>query len=488
MKKQKRINLFFALTLVFCCFLISFLSVINVAYALNIGVVGGYSDVLEDLQKDENFNADDYPLVLTDYSLKFITIAESFDKELFVYVYQPYSPNSELRATSINISLGYRLGKPENYSLKFVNSNGVFSKYLVKGLTISSESVRYYEVVSIFRNWNDKYDKVSDNGNTINEVSFKVAIQYTFETDGNEVLVSSSIADSIVITDNYVGLLRYTEVYAEQIGLGGSIIELQVSDNYFIAFNTDIDIDSLISADVSYIYQTATSTAKLNNIDLDEMDWKVKSSKDEKVTLNSDDTENLSLRVSNWKTKKYSWKKIQSVQDFISTENRKNIKDVGIGNIVNNSGITDEGLKDLQGKKWVLRFCLYDWDFDAGLIDVDIEVPVVSSVTILSLTFEKDGKTLRLGAIDNKRTSDGIPDNYSKTSFVMKDWFRIVLILIFVILLIMVLNPILPTIFNILWTVIKIVFKIIWWIISAPFKLINKLFKKRKERTDEKNE
>ena len=57
-----------------------------------------YSGVLEDLQKDENFNADDFPVKEDDYSLKVIQIAESVNKELFVYV---YNPSADRLATSI---------------------------------------------------------------------------------------------------------------------------------------------------------------------------------------------------------------------------------------------------------------------------------------------------------------------------------------------------------------------------------------------------
>ena len=48
-----------------------------------------YTAVMDDLAKDEYFNADDYPAVANDYSIRIIQIAESSDAELFVYTYQP---------------------------------------------------------------------------------------------------------------------------------------------------------------------------------------------------------------------------------------------------------------------------------------------------------------------------------------------------------------------------------------------------------------
>ena len=62
-----------------------------------------YTNVLEDLEKDDTFSATDYPVVANDYSLQVIQIAESDDKELFIYVYQPSV--LELQATSINFSI-----------------------------------------------------------------------------------------------------------------------------------------------------------------------------------------------------------------------------------------------------------------------------------------------------------------------------------------------------------------------------------------------
>ena len=48
-----------------------------------------YTNVMEDLEKDNSFKLEDYPAVEDDYSLQVIQIAESVNGELFVYVYQP---------------------------------------------------------------------------------------------------------------------------------------------------------------------------------------------------------------------------------------------------------------------------------------------------------------------------------------------------------------------------------------------------------------
>ena len=48
-----------------------------------------YTNVLEDLRKDSSFDTGNYPANTTDYTLQVIQLAESADRELFVYVYQP---------------------------------------------------------------------------------------------------------------------------------------------------------------------------------------------------------------------------------------------------------------------------------------------------------------------------------------------------------------------------------------------------------------
>ena len=58
-----------------------------------------YSDVMDDLRKDESFKAEDYPAISEDYSLKVIQIAESVNGELFIYVYQPSAGSRDLMAT-----------------------------------------------------------------------------------------------------------------------------------------------------------------------------------------------------------------------------------------------------------------------------------------------------------------------------------------------------------------------------------------------------
>ena len=108
-----------------------------------------YSGVLEDLQKDEDFNIDDYPVNVADYSLQVIQIAESEDDELFIYVYQPSADYVNLRASSINIASQNSIKEDGSkgyltYDLIFINSYNTLFKYRVSNFSVVAELERWY--------------------------------------------------------------------------------------------------------------------------------------------------------------------------------------------------------------------------------------------------------------------------------------------------------------------------------------------------------
>ena len=118
-----------------------------------------YSNVLDDLKKDPNFDPADYPAKADDYSLQVIQIAESENNELFVYVYHPCGFSEDVKALFLNMSLASIEVKHPKHFLKpltYLNSNGVFAKYKVGDFTVSKDEYRYYNITTIYR----KADKV----------------------------------------------------------------------------------------------------------------------------------------------------------------------------------------------------------------------------------------------------------------------------------------------------------------------------------------
>lgn len=145
-------------------FILVFLAVINTIFFTEgqksfevkaEGII--YTNVLEDLRKDTSFDPGNYPAKADDYSLKIIQLAETVNKELFVYVYQP--SGSKVKASSVNLSteandkISYR-----NYKLTLTSESGTLFKYKVQNFSVKSESARYYAISSVYRPFDENID------------------------------------------------------------------------------------------------------------------------------------------------------------------------------------------------------------------------------------------------------------------------------------------------------------------------------------------
>lgn len=442
--------------------------------ALNISVQGGYTTALEDLSTDENFNSEDYPLIEDDYSLQVIQIAESSEKELFVYVYQPSADSKNIVATSLFLSTNPRGLDYKNYYLSLINKNDVFYKYRVKNFVVSSATTRDYEITSIYRKFDETIDKglEEENENIINEVEYEVARHWVFTTTDNGIEIGSHDIETIKITDKYVGLCRYQDGFTSSPGFS---FHQPGYDSHYVAFSTDRRIDELLEADVFYTkqqYKYTNPTIGSTTESFGELVDSYAYLKGEKVSVEV---------PGGLLTECYDWETIQTPEEFFTYEDRENIYDCGVFNTKIETKLTDEGKRDIEGQQWILRFALTKYSDYYSQLDMmpttethHIEYTIVGNVSIMRLRFITNGEIYDLGVIDNKQQGDGIPDNYTKTSFELKDTFKILLLLLLIIILIVVLAPILPTIINIVLWVIKTVFKIVWWIISLSFKLFKK--------------
>lgn len=411
------------------------------AYAAN------YSNVIDDLRRDSTFKLADYPNVSDDYSLQVISVAESTDRELFIYVYQPSHDTKDLTATSINISTtnGDDFA-PTNYKLRLLSTQGVFDKYIVEGLTVRSDTdTRYYNIPSIFRAWDKSIDG-EPGYNTVSEVSFAVAWVYTATTINGAVNYSCTKTETIEITDKYCGFIRY---------LNGFKLYVDKCDSWYVAFDTDKPIDKLMEADVYYVSKSYSYEI-----------WGLIPSKkygepeDNIAKLNYTDV--ASNKADGLLSKKYTWNRIETVSDFIANEN-----------------LTNEAKTALNGKKWVLRFAETPYSYVSSANHSIENSTIVSDVSILRLKFETDGITYNLGVVDNKQSANpSKPDNnntfeldFSKAKDIpWYYWLIFVLVLIIIIIILKLLLPILKPIFIAIG-------KGIWFIITLPFKLIGAIFK-----------
>ena len=417
-----------------------------------------YTDVLEDLEKDESFSTSFYPTVADDYSLQVIQIAESTDGELFVYVYQPSGQEKDLRATSINIALVPRenISDVRNYRLTLLNSSGVFYKYRVENLTVSTQTTRYYTITTIYRPFDETIDEGAEDGNIITEVEYSVAKEYCFSTINGQPFVRVLDIETIEITDKFVGFVRYTDGFTLYNGS---------CDSHFVAFSTDRDIDRLLEADVYYTSQSYSWSlipfAGENETFGEKQDNYAYLTYEQKVEHTGE----------GWFAPTYTWNRIETVEQFIEENNT--FQDVYSGALIDvhvANQITEEGIEALEGKQWVLRFAETSYSMNAvgGTGATTSSSTLVGDVTILRLKFETDGVVYNLGVIDNKQSGGDEPINDEEIGIeVNPQWWKTVLAVLLLLIVLVILAPVLPYIGQAIVWVISLPFRLIKWIIDS---------------------
>lgn len=440
-----------------------------------------YTKVTDDLTKDENFNISNYPINNEDYSLKVIQIAESEDKDLFVYVYQPCT-TKDFRASNISISQAINdNAKYVLHNLTYLNSEDTLYKYKVENIEIKQDALRYYDIPEIFRPFDSEIDEEAENGNTISEVSFEVAQLWSAVTLQGKVSYNCVTTEVIKITDKFVGFVRYPN---------GFSLMPSSCDAHFVAFNTDKPIDKLLEADLSYTSQTyrykkyVGGNGSYTFGSVEEIP--------DTITYNQEGS-NIGNGIN---AGKYNWPRISSIEDFKKSVNYSETYNAGIISVGINSTLSESGAKALEEKQWVLRFkeTEYIKTYKSGGAPYhQQEGTTISDVTILRLKFELDGETYNLGVVDNKQSGskDPINDVVTKVTSPIADFFvtvfkAIVKVIKTIFNFIVKFIQSLPLIVQILIYIILglLALFILYWIIKVIVSLVNgiaSLFKKNKK-------
>ena len=459
--RYKIISCILAVLTLFTCF-----STVSTVVNANDNTVE-YTDVLIDLQKDENFKINEFPAVANDNKLYVIQIAESVNNELFVYVYQPSARSRKLVASEIRLSTP-EVGKDsryEDYKLTLLNQNGVFQKYKVEKLTLKQSNVRYYHIIQITRPFNGTIDKGLSYGNTVSNVPFEVSQTWEIVTVNGQTSYKMSTLETIIIKDKFVGFVRYPD--------GWNWI-LKETDSHFVAFSTDRPMEKLLEADLTFV--TQSYYYEQDQFSFEKYVEKKGVPSTDFKTLK---VENVSSNFADgWFSKVYTWKEIESTSEFLSNCEESNLV------------LTKEGKKGLKDTKWVLRFLETKFTQESSH---DILPPyyymfnqtLVSDVTILRLKFITDGKTFNLGVVDNKQTGskDPVgtvkPDIGSLIARILEKLVALILIFLLAFGVIYLLIAFCPSFISLFGKIFTMIFKVIIRIIVFPFKLIGKLFKKK---------
>lgn len=476
-----------------------------------------YSGVLDDLQKDENFKLEDYPLVESDISLQVIQIAESMDKELFVYVYQP---SGQFVATHINLAQTKEptTADTHHYSLTLLNSSETLFKYKVEGITLLDDVVRYYDISSIFRVWNEWVDGKKDNDNVTDFKVIEVGQLWKAVATEDGLVYSMTTVETIEILNPYVNYVTYTN------GFGGVMGDnAHLCHSHYVAFSTDKQMDVLLSASVYYEIRHVTFTGIYGY-----GKWQAR----ETVLSKDDVVVNESGKYLLYSSD-YEFSRIVSTADFLV-----------------NTNLRDDVKTELASTEWILRFVETEYvsNMSAGSLGT-LDYDEVANVTILRLEFETDGTTYNVGTVMNVITKpveppiEGVPgidvddvvdkvddgvigdiadniadgianqmdpilewwesvkkwfnsaskwwDSVKKVIGDIFSWLKNVFSFgrehwqIFVVIAALILVGILCAVFKPVWTAVKYLFVALWYVITAPLQLIVFVIRKISEKKNQ---
>ena len=461
--------------------IIGLLIAFNRGGAVNASAATSYSNVLDDLRKDPKFDPDKFTENAKDKGIYVIQIAESTAGELFVYVHQPAAQTIKLQATELRFSTAINENfQPKDYTLTFLNRNGIFAKYLVDDFMVKSDTVRYYDIVQISRIWLDGLDKPQEN-NDLGTVAFAVGMLFTACTVGDTVSYTSieNSVIEIIPESKFVGYFNYFD------GLD-TIISYKEADCWYVGFDTNKPIDYLTEVELSFKKRTVERNYALG-IQTAERFGEWQSIKNYIIKgTDKGSTGNGFL------AHRYEWKRIVSINEFITNPDYK---------------LSDTERENMRLCKWVLRFYETERKTVGDYKTKQVSSSQIADVTILRLKFKTDGELFNLGVVDNKQSPkpDQPPGNadykspweqYIEFCQLLEEltgisyifWAVFFIVLVFCVLFgilsifLPALRLALKVIFMVICKGISAVFKVLWWVICLPFRGIAALVKRGRER------
>lgn len=433
-----------------------------------------YSNVLDDLIRDNSFDASKYPVKENSSDIEVIHIAEGEDNELYIYTYQPGNSVNHRKANYLNMSLENPVGKKtgeltyKRYSLTWLNSNGVFDKYIVNGFKIQDTMERYYNISAIYRPYDDAVDSSSEFEaiDTVQCKSFGVGQYWRLYYYNDILMYESKKIDVVEYTIYATGTVRYTDGFNPS-----KPFTSENTDSHYAAFTIDnFSVDQIIDADITYEINT-WQVSTVYNPDKDPEKTLIKTEKKESEYISN--KESGSNDGSGWFGKKYTWDRILSVAEFvkISEENA-------------NDTFNETETAGLNKSQFVFAFT------ETSHSDTQISDPngmvvrtqiysETSNFGILRLHFISENKTYDLGCVGDLVGTDEIPDlvvdikdNIQNEFEEVFDVLKIILIIVFIILIWVFLGRPLALLIKFLCTGINFIFSIVCWILTLPFRII----------------
>ena len=419
-----------------------------------------YSGVLDDLQKDENFNPDDYPSISDDYSIQVIQVAEGTNGELFVYTYTPSNETNNFQAKKINIafqepsdeSLTFSL-----YDLKLVSTQGVFDKYQIEGYSCTYDQFRYYNIATIYRPFDSLIDEGMSSIDDIKDyVGFAVGKCWCLRYSSNGIEFDCKNVETVNITIHAVGFTKYYDGFIPFQAYGWT-------DSHFIAFSIDnFDVDAVYSAKISFKTKQYTAIGQ----DPDNLAYAYIDNSEMQHELILD-CKDVGMNEGNgWFGKKYKWSRISTKKEFIDE-----IEDH------TNTIFSDEQKLIYENSQFVFRFLETRRSESDSVMGMALYGEVGTSVTevaVLQLQFLSDSKVYNLGVVGDIASDDGkadfVVDAFDNIQNMLEEWGewfeKIIQLLLFVLLFcgLLMIKPVFKFfefVFKGIYNFIKVILKVI---------------------------
>ncbi len=458
----------------FCKFLIGIIILLILVVLMFLAPLNAHASnideetVLNDLKQDPNFNIEDYPDDYKDYSLQVIQLAETKENELVVYAYQPSDKNIDLLGTKISISYGFSQNgkglKPKLYDLSLLSSNGVFDKYLIKDFPVPGDSQRYYNIVSIFREFNEVIDedKTIDNDYYDRaDISFSVGQQW-YIYDINDIKGYEMATFNTLTIDTVFG-----SKFEFNSGLtwGNFSGVCEKGDCWYIAFNCEeYVIKHIYDADMSYSKQyiektslgAAGSTFKEGD-------------PEENIPVRLTDQDVMTYTGIGLLASTYKWNRILSSSEFI-----KNVEK-------NKVVINEDAKKKIQQSQWVFTYAITERNYIPGGNGYYVESYYnVYDVGILRLHFlDVSGKIYDLGIVNSLIDPTDKSSGYGKATLdALEEFFEKLFMMLGIVILYLILI-VLSNFFPPLKFILELIVNAIVFTISLPFKIFKWVFKRK---------
>jgi hypothetical protein len=466
-----------------------------------------YSDVLDDLRTDKTFDISKYPNMTYDYWLQInqdedksndqsliqvIQIAESSSKELYIYTYEPLNSLENLNSTSILMSTNFskngefKDGELKDFDLELVSHYSVFKKYVVKNFTVSDEVYRFYNLVTIYRKYNERFDNVVTGGELESgEYGHDVGQQWCVYYLNDDIVYEMSTFKTIELKPVFTG----NAVFKTPFNINNLLNKFNEGKLWFIAFKPlDYNIDYIIDAELHYnIREMLYIEGQEDNAEFYPYGSNYDSSQiikpgdsnyetggfsgDLYVTLNKSGVGSFNGSQSGLLSYTYSWNEIMKGKDFTDLCNKQNLKITNV-DLINQDDIWVFNF--LQTESYYKYYSPYVFNYSHDIKDI----------TIIRISFmDKGGNYYNLGVVTDKVNPDNKDDIYDKGFELKLNDLKDLLEKMFLILGIILLFMLFINLFTPIASIFKFIgqaFLFIFKILLLPFRLIGDLFKKKR--------